>query len=190
MTGRLQCTALQYLFHRKFEAGVRFKGARKNLQHIAAADIEAVPAPFRDHLIPWDQFSPLRSTFDQIRQNAAQILKSLPKRGPLKKEARNVLVDALADIYEEVTDQIASKVSKEPGPFERFVRAALEPIDPHALTNIRDIIDAVEEPMTITITAFERSPDGGKGLARDTRVRWAREEVGQPRGSSCFVQGD
>lgn len=28
------------------------------------------------------------------------------------------------------------------------------------------------------ITAFERSPDGGKGLARDTRVRWALEEVG------------
>jgi glutathione S-transferase len=34
--------------------------------------------------------------------------------------------------------------------------------------------------MTIIITAFERSPDGGKGLARDTRVRWALEEVGQP----------
>ncbi len=34
--------------------------------------------------------------------------------------------------------------------------------------------------MTITITAFEHSPDGGKGLARDTRVRWALEEVGQP----------
>ena len=34
--------------------------------------------------------------------------------------------------------------------------------------------------MIITITAFERSPDGGKGLARDTRVRWALEEVGQP----------
>jgi glutathione S-transferase len=34
--------------------------------------------------------------------------------------------------------------------------------------------------MTIVITAFERSPDGGKGLARDTRVRWALEEVGQP----------
>ncbi len=33
--------------------------------------------------------------------------------------------------------------------------------------------------MTITVTAFERSPDGGKGLARDTRVRWALEEVGQ-----------
>ena len=34
--------------------------------------------------------------------------------------------------------------------------------------------------MTITITAFDRSPDGGKGLARDTRVRWALEEVGVP----------
>jgi glutathione S-transferase len=34
--------------------------------------------------------------------------------------------------------------------------------------------------MTCIITAFERSPDGGKGLARDTRVRWALEEVGQP----------
>jgi glutathione S-transferase len=33
--------------------------------------------------------------------------------------------------------------------------------------------------MAITITAFEQSPDGGKGLARDTRVRWALEEVGQ-----------
>ncbi|UJR78690.1 glutathione S-transferase family protein [Sandaracinus amylolyticus] len=34
--------------------------------------------------------------------------------------------------------------------------------------------------MTITITAFERSPDGGKGLARDSRVRWALEEVELP----------
>ena len=34
--------------------------------------------------------------------------------------------------------------------------------------------------MIPTITAFERSPDGGKGLARDTRVRWALEEVGKP----------
>jgi glutathione S-transferase len=34
--------------------------------------------------------------------------------------------------------------------------------------------------MPIVITAFERSPDGGLGLARDTRVRWALEEVGQP----------
>ena len=34
--------------------------------------------------------------------------------------------------------------------------------------------------MTPTITAFESSPDGGQGLARDMRVRWAFEEVGQP----------
>jgi glutathione S-transferase len=34
--------------------------------------------------------------------------------------------------------------------------------------------------MTPTITAFERSPDGGRGLARDTRVRWALEEANQP----------
>jgi len=34
--------------------------------------------------------------------------------------------------------------------------------------------------MTPIITAFELSPDGGKGLARDMRVRWALEEVGQP----------
>jgi len=33
--------------------------------------------------------------------------------------------------------------------------------------------------MSITITAFERSPDRGRGLARDMRVRWALEEVGQ-----------
>lgn len=31
-----------------------------------------------------------------------------------------------------------------------------------------------------TITAFESSPDEGRGLARDMRVRWALEEVGQP----------
>jgi glutathione S-transferase len=35
-------------------------------------------------------------------------------------------------------------------------------------------------PMTPTITAFESSPDRGRGLARDMRVRWALEEVGQP----------
>ncbi|MFC6445637.1 glutathione S-transferase family protein [Shinella zoogloeoides] len=34
--------------------------------------------------------------------------------------------------------------------------------------------------MTITITAFESSPDRGRGQARDMRVRWALEEVGQP----------
>lgn len=34
--------------------------------------------------------------------------------------------------------------------------------------------------MKPTITAFENSPDGGEGDARDMRVRWALEEVGQP----------
>jgi glutathione S-transferase len=34
--------------------------------------------------------------------------------------------------------------------------------------------------MNPTMTAFERSPDRGRGLARDMRVRWALEEVGQP----------
>ena len=34
--------------------------------------------------------------------------------------------------------------------------------------------------MPPVITAFESSPDRGRGLARDMRVRWALEEVGQP----------
>jgi len=34
--------------------------------------------------------------------------------------------------------------------------------------------------MAPTITAFESAPDRGRGLARDMRVRWAFEEVGQP----------
>ena len=34
--------------------------------------------------------------------------------------------------------------------------------------------------MTPIITAFEASPDRGAGLARDTRVRWAFEEIGRP----------
>lgn len=37
----------------------------------------------------------------------------------------------------------------------------------------------VNQQIRPVITAFERSPDGGKGLARDTRVRWALEEVAQ-----------
>jgi glutathione S-transferase len=43
-----------------------------------------------------------------------------------------------------------------------------------------EIMSKGEITMTPAITAFERSPDGGMGLARDTRVRWALEEVGQP----------
>jgi glutathione S-transferase len=38
----------------------------------------------------------------------------------------------------------------------------------------------MRKPTTPTITAFERSPDRGQGLARDMRVRWALEEVGRP----------
>ena len=30
------------------------------------------------------------------------------------------------------------------------------------------------------LTAFAASPDRGRGLARDMRIRWALEEVGQP----------
>ena len=42
-------------------------------------------------------------------------------------------------------------------------------------------MQATETMMTTpTITAFETSPDRGRGLARDMRVRWALEEVGQP----------
>ena len=33
--------------------------------------------------------------------------------------------------------------------------------------------------MNPTVTAFKASPDRGRGLARDMRVRWALEEVGQ-----------
>jgi glutathione S-transferase len=40
----------------------------------------------------------------------------------------------------------------------------------------------MRKPAAPTITAFERSPDRGRGLARDMRVRWALEEVGQPYG--------
>lgn len=35
-------------------------------------------------------------------------------------------------------------------------------------------------PVRPTVTVFETSPDRGRGLARDMRVRWALEEVGQP----------
>ena len=34
--------------------------------------------------------------------------------------------------------------------------------------------------MSPIITAFQQSPDRGRGLARDMPVRWALEEVGQP----------
>jgi glutathione S-transferase len=40
--------------------------------------------------------------------------------------------------------------------------------------------------MTITIAAFEQSPDGGKGLARDTRVRWVRKKWANPTRFALF----
>jgi glutathione S-transferase len=40
------------------------------------------------------------------------------------------------------------------------------------------------------ITAFEKSPDRGRGLARDMRVRWALEEVGQPYDVRLVSFGD
>ncbi|WP_046658438.1 glutathione S-transferase family protein [Lysobacter capsici] len=44
--------------------------------------------------------------------------------------------------------------------------------------------------MTPTITAFESSPDRGKGLARDMRVRWTLEELGQPYQVRTLSFGD
>jgi glutathione S-transferase len=48
----------------------------------------------------------------------------------------------------------------------------------------------MSKPTTPTITAFERSPDRGRGLARDMRVRWALEEVGQPYGVRLLSFGE
>jgi glutathione S-transferase len=44
--------------------------------------------------------------------------------------------------------------------------------------------------MTPTITAFESSPDRGRGLARDMRVRWALEEAGQAYGVRLVSFGE
>jgi glutathione S-transferase len=44
--------------------------------------------------------------------------------------------------------------------------------------------------MSPTITAFKTSPDRGRGLARDMRVRWALEEVGQPYDVRLVSFGD
>ncbi len=44
--------------------------------------------------------------------------------------------------------------------------------------------------MNPTITAFKASPDRGQGLARDMRVRWALEEVGQPYEVRYLSQGE
>lgn len=41
--------------------------------------------------------------------------------------------------------------------------------------------------MTITLTGFANSPDRGQGQARDMRLRWALEEVGQPYRMELFT---
>lgn len=48
------------------------------------------------------------------------------------------------------------------------------------MSNIETVPASTEMTANPTITVFERSPDGGRGLARDMPVRWALEEVGQP----------
>src|SRR4029450_8698176 len=50
--------------------------------------------------------------------------------------------------------------------------------DPHR--PIKGSAACGSQTMTPTITAFESSPDRGRGLARDMPVRWGLEEVGQP----------
>src|SRR5690554_2040140 len=45
-------------------------------------------------------------------------------------------------------------------------------------------------PIIPTITAFERSPDRGQGLARDMRVRWALEEGARPSAVGLLRSGD
>ncbi len=67
-----------------------------------------------------------------------------------------------------VTDAVNALMGSKPEARFRFIQERAAFAKPGHLT------------VTITITAFERSPDGGQGLARDTRVRWALEEVGQP----------
>ena len=81
--GWLQGMALEFLLNREFEGGARFTGARKILQHIAAADFEALPASIYHHLLPSQQLRALRPILRQIRERAASQLDSLPKRGAL-----------------------------------------------------------------------------------------------------------
>src|SRR3954467_4432011 len=50
----------------------------------------------------------------------------------------------------------------------------------HSIRPPNAIRDQPRSPYMPTITAFESSPDRGKGQARDMRVRWALEEVAAP----------
>jgi glutathione S-transferase len=55
-----------------------------------------------------------------------------------------------------------------------------DPVETGSLHTVTDESITETSFMIPTITAFQRSPDRGRGLARDTRIRWALEEVGQP----------
>jgi glutathione S-transferase len=63
---------------------------------------------------------------------------------------------------------------------ERLVSERYIAYPAHSTRHPAKVKITVTLPMTPIITVFERSPDRGKGLARDMRVRWALEEVGQP----------
>ena len=65
-----------------------------------------------------------------LQQDAERVLETLPKRGRLRKRARDHFVDLLADIYERVMTGRKARLSKKDkpcGPFYRFVVAALKP---------------------------------------------------------------
>jgi hypothetical protein len=155
---QLQCFAFEYLQSRDSEAQGRARDPRKDLQFLAAVDWDSMPSSIRQALIPpllatRREFKPMLRALNQIRRHAATVLKSLPKRGPLGKQARFFFVDNLAGLYEEVTQRRAAKVGKEteakPSPrnplgyFYRFVVAAFEPVDRAATAGISRVIDKV-----------------------------------------------
>ena len=153
ITGRLQGIAFEYLHNRAFEDTPRFRDARKVLEYIAGADLEALPASIREQLIPWRQFSSLRTTLKQIRKKAGSLINSLGKRGARRREARCIFIYELADLYEDVRreevaarwratkvgkDSPAKHPRKRSGRFRSFVLAALEPIGSTAGYRRRD----------------------------------------------------
>jgi hypothetical protein len=148
---QLQCFAFEYLQSRDSEAQGRARDPRKDLQFLAAVDWDSMPSSIRQALIPpllatRREFKPMLRALNQIRRHAATVLKSLPKRGPLGKQARFFFVDNLAGLYEEVTQRRAAKKPSPRNPlgyFYRFVVAAFEPVDRAATAGISRVIDKV-----------------------------------------------
>jgi hypothetical protein len=152
LIGRFQFLAQEYALYGEIERRPKYKNYRQVLKHIVAADFEDLPETIRDRVIPPTLRNSLKGDFAQVRHNALTILNSKPKRGALRKGARFYFVDELAGIYEQFTGRPAAKVGKDSGAksprkalgfFYDFVLAALNPIDPHACTGIRDVIDEV-----------------------------------------------